>query len=77
MEILLKESIGNQIFGFCQALSLMEKKFVLLQTKKFFSTPQKGTFHQFLEQHATELIGDDWWLVQESKNNNEQSCLFK
>jgi hypothetical protein len=44
---------------------------------KIYTTPLNGTFHQFLEEHAIALIGDDWWLDQDSKNTSEQSCLFK
>jgi len=44
---------------------------------KIYSTPLNGTFHQFLEQHAIELIGDNWWIEQDEKKKNEQSCLFQ
>ncbi len=40
-------------------------------------TPLNGTFHQFLEQHAIELIGDDWWIDQDKKRKDDQSCLFQ
>ena len=43
---------------------------------KIYATPN-GTFYQFLEDRAIELIGEDWSIEHESKNKDEQSCLFK
>lgn len=44
---------------------------------KIYSTPLNETFHQFIEHHAIELIGDDWWIEQDEKRKEEQSCLFQ
>jgi hypothetical protein len=75
------ESLTNRIpqqsnFRFLPSTIIDGKKFRTV-ANKIYATPLNGTFHQFLEQHAIELIGDEWWIEQESKCKDEQSCLFK
>lgn len=63
-------------FRFLPSTIIDGKKFRAV-ANKIYTTPLNGTFHQFLEEHAIELIGEDWWIEQGSKNTNEQSCLFR
>lgn len=76
MENLTKRVPRQSNFRFLPS-TIFDGKKIRAVADKIYTTPLNGTFHQFLEQHAIELIGDDWWLDQESKNTNEQSCLFK
>lgn len=62
-------------FGLCTIIN--GKKFRTVGDK-VYETSINGTFHQFLQNHAIELLGSDWWIEQEeTKSEDEQCCLFK
>lgn len=44
---------------------------------RIYTTPLNGTFHQFLEDYAIDLIGHQWWFHQEKMEKKNQSIMFQ
>jgi len=58
MENLTKRVPRQSNFRFLPS-TIFDGKKIRAGADKIYTTPLYGTFHQFLEQHAIALIGDD------------------